>query len=147
VWAAGRRGTGCRDVDGDDTDRRLGVAIDAPAGICELALAADDIEAMVSFYERLGLGVLLREQGRVWLDAGTSARIGIWTRGKKEHRDRGGSHVHFALDIGARGFDATADSFREHGQEFEGPVVHDGGDRSLYVFDPEGNRVELWDRS
>lgn len=26
-----------------------------------------------------------------------------------------------------------------------GPVKHDGGDRSLYVSDPEGNIVEAWD--
>jgi catechol-2,3-dioxygenase len=31
------------------------------------------------------------------------------------------------------------------GLEVEGPVVHDGGDRSIYLFDPEGNRIELWD--
>jgi catechol 2,3-dioxygenase-like lactoylglutathione lyase family enzyme len=24
-------------------------------------------------------------------------------------------------------------------------IVHDGGDRSLYLSDPEGNRLELWD--
>jgi hypothetical protein len=27
----------------------------------------------------------------------------------------------------------------------EGPVEHDGGDRSLYVRDSEGNVVEAWD--
>ena len=26
-----------------------------------------------------------------------------------------------------------------------GPEEHDGGDRSLYVEDPEGNVVEVWD--
>jgi len=87
---------------------------DAPAGICELVLESADIDRMVEVYERLGLGVLLREPGQVWLDAGESARIGIWSAGEKEHRDRGRSHVHF-------------------------------GDRSVYLSDPEGNRVELWD--
>lgn len=119
--------------------------IDAPAGICELALEAGDIEAMVFFYERLGLGVVLREPERVWLDGGPSARLGIWSRGEKEHGDRGGAHVHFALNIGPAGLDASVAAFREHGQEFEGPIVHDGGDRSVYLSDPEGNRVELWD--
>ncbi len=28
---------------------------------------------------------------------------------------------------------------------FRGPVEHRGGDRSLYVEDPEGNVVEVWD--
>lgn len=119
--------------------------IDAPAGICELVLDCTDVDRMVGFYERLGLGVLLRESGRVWLDAGESVRIGIWTRGEKEHRDRGGSHVHFALSISPEGLDAMAAQFTRHEQPFEGPVTHDGGDRSLYLSDPEGNRVELWD--
>ena len=38
-----------------------------------------------------------------------------------------------------------ADDLRSRGLDFEGPVEHDGGDRSLYLFDPEGNRVEVWD--
>jgi catechol-2,3-dioxygenase len=118
--------------------------IDAPAGIRELVLESADLDRMVEFYERLGLGVLLREPGRVWLDAGESARLGIWTVGEKEHRDRGGSHVHFALGIGPAELDAMVERFGQTGQPFEGPVTHDGGDRSVYLSDPEGNRVELW---
>ena len=34
---------------------------------------------------------------------------------------------------------------RERGVEVDGPVEHEGGDRSAYFFDPAGNRVELWD--
>jgi hypothetical protein len=29
--------------------------------------------------------------------------------------------------------------------EVTGPTAHEGGDRSLYVRDPEGNVVEMWD--
>jgi catechol-2,3-dioxygenase len=32
-----------------------------------------------------------------------------------------------------------------HGASVRGPQEHDGGDRSLYVEDPEGNVVEVWD--
>ena len=32
-----------------------------------------------------------------------------------------------------------------HGVAVRGPERHDGGDRSLYVEDPEGNVVEVWD--
>ena len=32
-----------------------------------------------------------------------------------------------------------------HGAAVRGPERHDGGDRSLYVEDPEGNVVEVWD--
>jgi hypothetical protein len=34
---------------------------------------------------------------------------------------------------------------RELGVEFQGPVEHSGGDRSLYCEDPAGNVLELWD--
>jgi catechol-2,3-dioxygenase len=34
---------------------------------------------------------------------------------------------------------------RPRGVEHEGPVEHDGGDRSVYFEDPEGNVVEAWD--
>jgi catechol-2,3-dioxygenase len=119
--------------------------VDAPAGICELVLESADLDRTVEFYEGIGLGVLLREPGRVWLDAGESVRIGIWTSGEKEHRDRGGAHVHFALSISPSGLDAMVERFKESGRTFEGPVAHDGGDRSIYLSDPEGNRVELWD--
>jgi catechol-2,3-dioxygenase len=77
--------------------------------------------------------------------AGESARIGIWSAGEKEHRDRGGSHVHFALAIGPEGLDAMVERFGQTGRRFEGPITHEGGDRSVYLSDPEGNRVELWD--
>jgi catechol-2,3-dioxygenase len=114
-------------------------------GICELTLESRAPERMVEFYERLGLRRLSREGGRVWLAAGTRCRIGIWTPGEKEHADRGGSHVHFALATGAGRLDAMVEWLRRSGWDFEGPVAHDGGDRSLYLSDPEGNRLELWD--
>jgi catechol-2,3-dioxygenase len=114
-------------------------------GIIELALEATDIDAMVGFYERLGLEVVGREPGRVWLSAGPAARLGIWSPGAKEHRDRGGMHVHFALSVSAAALEATIGALRDSGQDFEGPVARDDGDRSIYLFDPEGNRVELWD--
>jgi hypothetical protein len=36
-------------------------------GICELVLETADIEALECFYTRLGMTVLAREDGRVWL--------------------------------------------------------------------------------
>jgi catechol-2,3-dioxygenase len=116
-----------------------------PAGIREMVLESTDAEGMVAFYERLGLEVIGREPGRVWLDAGEASRIGIWTNGEKEHRDRGGSHFHFALSVPPRELDTMVEALATAGLDFEGPVVHDGGDRSIYFFDPESNRVELWD--
>ena len=36
---------------------------------------------------------------KVWLAAGADTRLGIWSPGRKEHADRGGRHVHFALSV------------------------------------------------
>jgi len=117
----------------------------ALSGICELVLETDDVEGLQSFYRELGLDLLLEEEGRVWLAAGERCRLGIWPPGEKEFSDRGGRHVHFALSVDSGKLEALTGSLRSRGVEVEGPVEHDGGDRSVYFFDPAGNRVELWD--
>jgi catechol-2,3-dioxygenase len=116
------------------------------AGICELVLETDDVNRLQAFYEGLGLKRLLTEDdGRVWLRAGERCRLGIWPPGEKEFSDRGGRHVHFAFSVGADELDAFCAQLPERGIEVEGPVEHEGGDRSAYFFDPAGNRVEIWD--
>ena len=50
-----------------------------------------------------------------------------------------------AFSAGPGGLDALVARLAEHRYEYRGPVEHDGGDRSLYVEDPEGNLVEVWD--
>ncbi len=114
-------------------------------GICELVLETDDVRKLQRFYEGLGLRPLLEEEGRVWLALGERCRLGIWPPGAQEHSDRGGRHVHFALSVDGGELDSLTRELRERGVEVEGPVEHDGGDRSVYFFDPAGNRVELWD--
>ena len=114
-------------------------------GICELVLEAEDIGRLERFYRALGLTELSREGDRVWLAAGPDTRIGIWSPGIKEHADRGGRHVHFALSVSRGTLERLAAELRTRGADVEGPIEHAGGDRSIYVFDPEGNRVELWD--
>jgi catechol-2,3-dioxygenase len=116
-------------------------------GICELVLETDDVDGLRSFYEeKLGLRRLLAEDAdRVWLRAGKRCRLGIWSPGEKEYSDRGGRHVHFALSVDADELDSSCAQLRELGVEVEGPVEHEGGDRSVYFSDPAGNRVEIWD--
>jgi catechol-2,3-dioxygenase len=109
-------------------------------GFAELTLETDDIAALERFYvEGFGLRVLAREADRVWLAAGRDARLGLWSPGEKEFGDRGGRHVHFAFSAAPERLDVLAERFRVDVTE------HDGGDRSLYVEDPEGNVVEVWD--
>lgn len=116
------------------------------SGICELTLEATDVEAMRLFYESVGLERLTGDDGdRQWLSVGDGCRLGFWTPGKKEHDDRGGRHVHFALSVTPGELGRVETELRERGYEVEGPIEHEGGDRSIYVDDPQGNRVELWD--
>lgn len=115
-------------------------------GFCELTLETRDIAALEEFYaDGLGLQPIDRAEDRVWLAAGEHARLGLWSPGEKEFDDRGGSHVHFALSAAPGQLDAVAARLRERGVEVRGPVEHDGGDRSIYLRDPAGNVVELWD--
>jgi catechol-2,3-dioxygenase len=115
-------------------------------GFAELTLEARDRASLETFYvEALGLEVLARENDRVWLAAGPNARLGLWNPGEKEFGDRGGRHVHFAFSAAPGQLDALVDRLRGHGASVRGPEEHDGGDRSLYVEDPEGNVVEVWD--
>jgi catechol-2,3-dioxygenase len=116
------------------------------SGICELTIETPDPSALARFYvESFGCGVISREEDRIWLACGERARLGIWTRGVKEFGDRGGRHVHFALSASPRGFDRLIAQLRDRGLAFRGPVRHPGGDRSIYLEDPEGNVVEVWD--
>jgi catechol-2,3-dioxygenase len=109
-------------------------------GFCELTLEARDMARLESFYtEVFGLEVLAREDDRIWLAVGRDARLGLWSPGQKEFGDEGGRHVHFA-------FAAEPGTLDELAQRLERVAVeHPGGDRSLYVEDPEGNVVEVWD--
>jgi catechol-2,3-dioxygenase len=116
------------------------------AGVCELTLETDDRRALEEFYVSiLGLEVLARDDDRTWLACGPKARLGLWTPGEKEFGDEGGRHVHFAFSVAPGGLDAACGRLRELDVDFRGPVDQPGGDRSLYLEDPEGNVVELWD--
>jgi catechol-2,3-dioxygenase len=115
-------------------------------GFAELTLEVRSLERLEAFYvEAFGLPVLKREDDRVWLAAGRDARLGLWLPGEKEFGDEGGRHVHFAFSAPPGGLDEIAERLRAAGAEMQGPEEHPGGDRSLYVTDPEGNVVEVWD--
>ena len=115
-------------------------------GFVELTLETRDRARMERFYtEAFGLEVLAREDDRTWLAAGPNARLGLWTPGEKEFGDEGGAHVHYAFSASPGRLDALRDRLAGFGASVRGPEEHDGGDRSIYVEDPEGNVVEVWD--
>jgi catechol-2,3-dioxygenase len=119
---------------------------DIVEGYCELTLQTPDPAGLSDFYINvLGLEVLDRTDDRVWLTCGPRARLGLWTPGEKEFGDEGGRHVHFAFSVGPDRLDVVVLRLERLSVAYRGPVEHDGGDRSLYFEDPEGNVVELWD--
>jgi catechol-2,3-dioxygenase len=116
------------------------------SGFAELTLEVRDRERMERFYVRaLDLEVLAREDDRTWLGAGGHARLGLWLPGKKEYGDEGGRHVHFAFSAAPGGLDEVVARLVRLGVAHRGPVEHEGGDRSVYAEDPEGNVLEVWD--
>jgi catechol-2,3-dioxygenase len=114
-------------------------------GFAELTLEARDLATLERFYrDTFGLPVISRDGDRVWLAVGQRARLGLWTPGEKEYGDEGGRHVHFAFRVPAGTLDRLAQELSPRAS-VHGPIEHPGGDRSLYVEDPEGNVVEVWD--
>jgi catechol-2,3-dioxygenase len=53
--------------------------------------------------------------------------------------------VHFAFAAAPGQLDALLGRLNGLGVDVRGPVEHEGGDRSIYAEDPEGNVVEVWD--
>jgi catechol-2,3-dioxygenase len=93
--------------------------VTAPTGFAELTLQARDLAVL--------------------------ERFGLWMPGPKEFGDEGGAHVHYAFSAAPDSLQALARRLCEQGIGHRGPIEHEGGDRSLYLEDPEGNVVELWD--
>ncbi len=124
------------------SDVRTSTLVD---GICELTLQASEPDVLEGFYcQVFGCEVISREEDRVWLACGSHTRLGLWTPGKKEFGDSGGAHVHYAFSAPSGQLGAVQERLDRLGVAYEGPVEHEGGDRSIYVEDPEGNVVEVW---
>jgi catechol-2,3-dioxygenase len=129
-------------------------------GLFEMVLEVADLAVAEHFYrDVLGLPVVERwggERPAVWLAIGREGFLGLWppaTGGAAAiHGGRGGAHVHFALRVPYGDLDATRDRLKALGYAVE-ERDFGGGDRAIYLDDPDGNvlelteRVTLWDGS
>jgi catechol-2,3-dioxygenase len=115
-------------------------------GVSELVLEVADLAVAEHFYaEVLGLPVVERWEDReaVWVMAGELTRIGLWRPQVGRAGGRGGAHVHFAMHVDERDYDAAVARLRERDQEIE-EMAYPRTGRAVYVDDPDGNVVELW---
>jgi catechol-2,3-dioxygenase len=126
----------------------------APTGLFEMVLEVNDLAAAEHFYrEILGLPVAQRwsdERPAVWLALGGESFLGLWppeTGGAVAiHGGRGGSHVHFAIRMPLGSLDAARARLTALGYEVE-EQDFGRGNRAIYLDDPDGNVVELTERT
>jgi len=132
----------------------------------EVQLAVRDLAAMTAFYRDVfGLPVSLEDPRR----GRTHFRVGrgqlILARAEAEadaspdwpglppalltSGDRRGSTparhgpIHFAIEVEPAGFVRRGEELRAAGHDVRGPFRWPGGQRSIYLRDPEGNVAEL----
>jgi catechol 2,3-dioxygenase-like lactoylglutathione lyase family enzyme len=126
----------------------------APSGFFEMVLEVNDLAASEHFYrEVLGMPVAQRwsdERPAVWLSIGREGFLGLWppeTGGDIAiHGGRGGSHVHFALRVPLGSLDTVRDRLIGLGYTVE-ERDFGHGNLAVYVDDPDGNVVELTERT
>ena len=128
----------------------------APAiGLFEMVLEVADVDAAERFYrEVIGLRVVERWTGdrpAAWLALGREGFLGLWPRetggAKAIHNGRGGAHVHFAIRVPRGTLDAVQARLESLGVPVEGGWDFGGGNRAIYLDDPDGNVVELTERT
>ena len=124
-------------------------------GYFEVTLEVADLTASEAFYAgALGLPVVERwgdDRPAVWLGLGRENFLGLWSveaGGEKSiHQGRGGSHVHFAIRVPIGTLDQMQTRLELMGHEVEGDWDFGEGNRAIYLDDPDGNVVELTERT
>ena len=125
-----------------------------PTGLFEMTLEVSDLDASERFYrDIIGLPIAERwtdERPAVWLALGREGFLGLWppeTGGAAAiHGGRGGRHVHFALRVPT----GTLDAVTARLESLDYPVESwdfGGGNRAIYLDDPDGNVIELTERT
>lgn len=106
-----------------------------------LGLEVKDLDRTRAFYEdEFGMSVREERPGEVCLAAGTHD---LWLKATGSV-PRGGLHTHYAMAIPADEYD---DRFAALSESFDLEEHRFGDTRSLYLYDPSGNCVELGERA
>ena len=123
-------------------------------GLTHFSLPANDVEEALRFYTEV-LGMTYRgkvgAQGRCVV----AGDVNIILVGREQARpveelnEHNGSLCHQAFTVSSADFDKALESFMEHGVKIDGEVewrkTGTFNGRSLYFYDPTGNRLEIND--
>ena len=141
---------------GDDArvPSNLAGTVTRPSGLFEMTLEVSDLAASERFYhDVIGLPIAQRwtdERPAVWLALGREGFLGLWppeTGGAVAiHGGRGGRHVHFALRVPMGALDTVAARLESLDYAVES-WDFGNGNRAIYLDDPDGNVVELTERT
>jgi catechol 2,3-dioxygenase len=126
----------------------------APTGLFEMVLEVADLAASERFYrDVIGLPVVERwgeDRPGVWLALGREDFLGLWPPESGGagaiHGGRGGSHVHFALRLPMGALDTVRARLLDLGYTVE-ERDFGAGNRAIYLDDPDGNVLELTERT
>ena len=128
--------------------------VETASGLFEMTLEVKDLARSERFYrDVIGLPVAARwsdARPAVWLALGREGFLGLWPPESGGavaiHSGRGGSHVHFAIRVPYGTLDAVRARLISTGYAVEDQDFG-GGNRAIYLDDPDGNVVELTERT
>lgn len=124
------------------------------SGLVHFSLPANDVEESLRFYTDI-LGMKFR--GNVGANGRcvVAGDVNVILVGRERPRpademhQHNGSLCHQAFTVSSEDFDKALESFMEHGVKIDGEVewrkTGTFNGRSLYFFDPTGNRLEIND--
>jgi catechol 2,3-dioxygenase-like lactoylglutathione lyase family enzyme len=124
------------------------------SGLFEMTLEVKDLARAEHFYhDVIGLPLAARwsdARPAVWLALGREGFLGLWPPESGGavaiHGGRGGSHVHFAIRVPYGTLDAVRARLVGLGYPVEDQDFG-AGNRAIYLDDPDGNVVELTERT
>lgn len=126
-------------------------ATTATSGITELVLEVVDLERAEHFYnEILGFPTVARDAdgSAVWLEVGSSSRIGLWTPQLGFAQRRPGVHVHYSVRLTRDVYAGLIERLEARGVQTDAPACSGcrwGSARhAVQVFDSDGHTVEFW---
>ncbi len=108
----------------------------------------NDDKALVAWYEK-NLGLKLEDfGGAVFLwpeDKAEDKGLTVWGVGEKETEWFSPSSSSFMINYRVDDMDGMIERLQENGVEIvTGPESHENG-KFLWILDPDGNKVELWE--